>query len=89
MRMNDTAETRRGTYFRTQYRAVESEVVGLGVKCEKRNIDDVVDELYRSIYEHLIGIFTYRGLPTHCTAVCDEASRQATCTQREIKVVSG
>jgi len=31
-RMDDVAEARRRAYFRTQYRAVESEVVGLGVK---------------------------------------------------------
>lgn len=31
-RMDDVAEARRRGYFRTQYRAVESEVVGLGVK---------------------------------------------------------
>ncbi|KAI0256089.1 iron hydrogenase [Lactifluus subvellereus] len=30
--MDDTAEARRRGFFRTQYRAVESEVVGLGVK---------------------------------------------------------
>ncbi|KAI0305603.1 hypothetical protein B0F90DRAFT_1699387 [Multifurca ochricompacta] len=86
MRMNDTAETHRGTYFRTQYCAVESEVFGLGVKCD-----------YHSIYEHvdhdqLIQLLSQAppiGLPTHCCLRCDEASRQATRTQREIKVVSG
>ena len=31
-RMDEDAEARRRAYFRTQYRAVESEVVGLGVK---------------------------------------------------------
>lgn len=31
-RMDEAAEARRRAYFRTQYRAVESEVVGLGVK---------------------------------------------------------
>lgn len=31
-RMDDVAEARRRAYFRTEYRAVESEVVGLGVK---------------------------------------------------------
>jgi hypothetical protein len=32
MRMDETAEARRREFFRTRYRAVESEVVGLGVK---------------------------------------------------------
>ena len=31
-RMDEAAESRRRGFFRTQYRAVESEVVGLGVK---------------------------------------------------------